>query len=246
MAENKSLTEELEERLDVFFGQDSPKEEATPSVRPKSPLEDLRSILLSLEWEITDSHLDKFLAELENLKSRHKETSIEYLFIKLLDSIVRYIKVRKGNAHPSTIKLLNNAFRSFATVVESTSASEGEKKNLLLDTINEFKEVKAAIAKDKRGKAGDSAPAAQDSQPAFIIQTQSGTIVPGDAFLEMEPVAEAPPEPQMERYTATPPPGLDTMTPHEAFALAMQQIKQTIEQEFKALRAELRMWRSGQ
>jgi hypothetical protein len=246
MAENKSLTEELEERLDIFFGEDGHEEAATPPARSKSPLEELRSILLSLEWEITDGHLDKFLAELENLKSSHKENSIEHLFIKLLDSIVRYIKVRKANAHPNTIKLLNNAFRNFATVVESTSASESEKKNFLLATINEFKEVKAAIAKDKMGRAQDQASPAPAPKPAFTIQAQSGTIEPGDAFLEMEPAAEAPPELKAERYAASPPLGLDGMTPHEAFALAMQQIKQTIEKEFQALRAELRMWRSGQ
>lgn len=41
-------------------------------------------------------------------------------------------------------------------------------------------------------------------------------------------------------------PHMNKMTPHEAFAYALTEIKQTISAEFQALRAELRLWRDGQ
>jgi hypothetical protein len=229
MAESKTLTEELEERLDIFFGEDDAGEENAAPAPARSPLEMLKSVLLSLEWEITDRDLDKLLLEVETLKGQAKENSIELLFLKLLDSIARYIKVHKANVHPNTITLLNNAFKSYASVVETPDVSESEKKALLLDTINEFKEVKAAIAQGKRSKAaGVPEPSSTGKQPP---KDQA----PATPILENEPA-----------LGGVSLGGLESMTPHEAFALALQEIRNTIEKEFRALRAELRMWRNGQ
>jgi hypothetical protein len=36
------------------------------------------------------------------------------------------------------------------------------------------------------------------------------------------------------------------MLPHEAFAFALEEIKEVIKVEFKALRAELKLWRDGE
>jgi hypothetical protein len=235
MADNKSLTEELEERLDIFFGEDAPDEDAAPA-RPKSSLETLKSVILSLEWEITDRDLDKFLTELETLKGQCNENSIECLFLKLLDSIARYIKVRKANAHPNTITLLNNAFQNYTSVVEARDISENEKKTLLLKTINEFKDVKAAIAKEKKAKSLEP-PAKAHPMPAPDSKPVMNSDESEPMILDMEPNVRDVPAPSGD---------MDDMTPHEAFALALQEIRKTIEKEFQALRAELRMWRNGQ
>jgi hypothetical protein len=232
MTEKKSLTEELEERLDIFFGEDDNDGDIAP-VPPKSPLETLRSVILSLEWEITDRDLDKFLDELETLKGHKTENSIEYLFLKLLDSIARYIKVRKANAHPNTITLLNNAFQNYASAVETQDIGENEKKTLLLTTINEFKEVKATIAKEKIAKSLEPSILQEPSEPTTSRKPRDG-IMPNEVFLDMDN-----PEPAEASGSAD-------MDPHEAFALALLEIKRSIESEFKALRAELRMWRNGQ
>jgi hypothetical protein len=42
---------------------------------------------------------------------------------------------------------------------------------------------------------------------------------------------------------AVPPAGGREMTPHEAFAFALDEIKKVISAEFSALRAELKLWR---
>ena len=39
---------------------------------------------------------------------------------------------------------------------------------------------------------------------------------------------------------------MNRMAPHEAFAYALEEIKQMIKAEFKSLRAELKLWREGQ
>jgi hypothetical protein len=233
MTEKKSLTEELEERLDIFFGEDDNEGDIAP-VSPKSPLETLRSVILSLEWEITDRDLDKFLDELETLKGQKTENSIEYLFLKLLDSIARYIKVRKANAHPNTITLLNNAFQNYASAVETQDIGENEKKTLLLTTINEFKEVKATIAKEKKGQSPAPSILQEPSKPT-TSRKSNNNVMPNEVYLDMD---------HLEPAGAGS--GSAGMDPHEAFALALHEIKRSIESEFKALRAELRMWRNGQ
>ncbi|MFP4314779.1 MAG: hypothetical protein ACLFQR_01015 [Desulfovibrionales bacterium] len=234
MAENRDLTEELKERLDIFFGEDDDDElEPAPPVE-KSPLEGLRSVLLSLEWEITDQDLDLFLKELEAIKTEKEGNSIEILFIKLLESIGRYVKAKKANAHPNTIKLLNNAFQNFAQVVETNDISENEKKTLLLGTIKEFKEVKAAISHEKKGKVQN-----QEREPRDHAAGEDPAIEEKRVTKPQQPeLLSFDMDHDMEKF--------QSMTPHEAFALALQEIKKTVEKEFEALRAEIRMWRNGQ
>lgn len=236
MAANHDLTEELKERLDIFFGEDDAEDlEPAPSVE-KSPLEGLKSVLLSLEWEITDDDLDLFLKELDQLKVINEGNSIEILFIKLLESIGKYIKAKKANAHPNTIKLLNSAFHNFAQVAETSGMSENEKKTLLLGTIKDFKEVKAAISREKKAKPKN--PTQDDREDAESVEMLE--------FDQSEPVSK-PRQPEMLQMDLEQEfQKLQSMSPHEAFALGLQEIKKTIEKEFEALRTEIRMWRSGQ
>ena len=39
---------------------------------------------------------------------------------------------------------------------------------------------------------------------------------------------------------------ISEMSPHEAFAYALDELKNILKSEFSAIRAELRMWRQGQ
>ncbi|MBF0529836.1 MAG: hypothetical protein HQK55_11325, partial [Deltaproteobacteria bacterium] len=58
--------------------------------------------------------------------------------------------------------------------------------------------------------------------------------IPAGLKSEMDIPADQPPVKQTD------------MTPHEAFALAVEELKNLIRAEFSALRAEIRMWRQGQ
>ncbi|MFW6324251.1 MAG: hypothetical protein ACOC0U_04230, partial [Desulfovibrionales bacterium] len=212
MADEHSLTDELKERLDVFFGEDDDDddlmEEEAP-IKEKSELEGLNSAILSLEWEITDADLQKFLKEVERLRTVFEQDSINTLFLKLLESIGKYIRAKKANAHPNAISLLNNAFQNFSQSAENKEMSENEKKTLLLKTINEFKEVKSAIAQEKKAKiqVAEEKPLEPEAESASL--------------LDVEGIEDS-----MQS-------NLENMPAHEAFAVALQEIKRTIEREFE-------------
>ena len=82
------------------------------------------------------------------------------------------------------------------------------------------------------------------TKPPFgsLGSTKGGTfpVVKND----MAPIKKSrPPESAEEVVSRT---DMNRMAPHEAFAYALEEIKQMIKAEFKSLRAELKLWREGQ
>ncbi|MBE9571889.1 MAG: hypothetical protein IMF11_14765, partial [Proteobacteria bacterium] len=61
---------------------------------------------------------------------------------------------------------------------------------------------------------------------------------------DMAPTEKSRPAGSAEEVVSQP--DMNRMAPHEAFAYALEEIKQMIKAEFKALRAELKLWREGQ
>jgi hypothetical protein len=58
--------------------------------------------------------------------------------------------------------------------------------------------------------------------------------------------AHEPEYPVMPENVARTLSAIQDLTPHEAFAYALEDIKKTINAEFSAIRTELRLWRKGQ
>lgn len=242
MSENRNMTDELREKLDIFFGDDEAEETVTPTAAPKiSPLENLKTIILALDWEITDDDLQELLTELTSATQIFQKDTIAVRFIQVIESIAKYIKAKKANAHPHTIRLLNSSFQNFTHIIETPNVSENEKKTLLLKTINEFKTVKETIARDKQPASPSetqTAEATTPPSPSIPVETPRESIRP----------PMAPPPPSVQPVMEVPGGSTDfsNMSPHAAFAYALQEIKQTMQSEFSALRAEIRLWRQGQ
>ncbi len=73
------------------------------------------------------------------------------LFLQLLNSAGKYIKKRKVNAHPDSIKLLNSVYDSLEKVLLSQNISPEEKRQKLLDQVEAFKKLKKKIYLKKTG-----------------------------------------------------------------------------------------------
>lgn len=236
------MTDELREKLDIFFGDDDAEEAAVPALSPKtSPLESLKTIVLALDWEITDDDLQELLTELAAVAQIYQKDTIAVRFIQVIESIAKYIKTKKANAHPHTIKLLNSSFQNFTHIIETPNVSENEKKTLLLKTINEFKAVKETIARDKQPISPIESPRMETpvkSSPASPVEPARESVRPTIAA----PSSAAPTDEGVQQGEAD----FSKMSPHAAFAYALQEIKQTMQSEFSALRAEIRLWRQGQ
>jgi hypothetical protein len=220
----EALKSEVESRLDHLFEEKkrSSEAEASSGEFSLSPLKPLKAIVLSIDWEITDDIMANLLAELKRLEDVFRDEKIPLTFLQILISIGKYIKLNKANAHPNAVKLMDSVYKALEKVVMSEAMAREEKENLLLSEVAKFKQLKEEIAL-RRAKRKDEKPLLGVSLPA----------------LDQSTPAEGGEKPWMR-------PDLGHMPAHEAFATAVEEIKDLIKAEFKALRAEIRLWRGSE
>ena len=128
-----------------------------------SPIAKLKTIILSIDWEITDDILHQLHSELQDLKDIWAGNKINLVYIQALEKIGRYIFSEKAHSHPNAIKLLLTFYSNLEKIVSSVSMSEEEKKQLLLQDVKRFDQFKAQIApaSNERNKAAESPVAAR-------------------------------------------------------------------------------------
>ncbi len=112
-----------------------------------SPLARLKSIILSIDWEITDDILRQFNEELLDLKDIWAGNKVNLIYVQALEKLSRYIYKEKADAHPNTIKLLLTFYANLEKIVSSTFLSEVEKKNLLMEDVQRFEKLKKQIGR---------------------------------------------------------------------------------------------------
>lgn len=173
--EDGSLGAEVSSRLDELFGDDDSeatpvpidssdvisvadesKSRAKKAARPSSdspsddlgedsPIRNLKALVFSIDWEITDETMVDFLAETKRLMQKYQKDKILSLFLKLHESIGKYIKAKKARAHPDSIKFVASVYKSFEKVLLSPTMKENQKKQLLNAEVNKFKDFKQRV-----------------------------------------------------------------------------------------------------
>ena len=140
-----------------------------------APIARLKTINLSIDWEITDDILHQLNDELQDLKDVWAGNKINLIYVQALEKIGRYISVEKANSHPNAIKLLLTFYYNLEKIVSSPTMSEEEKKQLLLLDVKRFDQFKVQIApsKEMRGPAVRSV--TSEPQP---VATAEETLVP--------------------------------------------------------------------
>jgi len=106
--EPEYLAIEVEKRLDELLGEDTPgASEGGETVNLQAlPLAELKDIVLSLEWEVTDDLLDEFLNEVKKLCVIFASDQHVPLLLRILGILGRYIKTYQGDTHPHVFKTL--------------------------------------------------------------------------------------------------------------------------------------------
>jgi hypothetical protein len=152
-AQKSKVDSDLANRLDTLFDEDEQGEKpVAPAGHSKDPLDELKSLVMSIEWEITDDVMERFLSQIDSLKTRFGEDRILIMFLQLLGSLGLYVKTNKGKAHPIAFKLLNSVYTSFESAASPGKISPSEKKKLLYVELNKYKELKEQI-ESSRGPA---------------------------------------------------------------------------------------------
>ncbi len=196
--------------------------------RGDNPLMELKSIVLSLDWEITDEVMGEFFREIQRLEERYSNEKILLSFLHLLDSIGKYIKTHKGKAHPHAGRLLSSTYLSLEKVLRSQQLTSVEKKRMLAREVKRYRRLKEQIAFRKTVAVRRKTVEAVDKTTPPIEQQDATTL----------PFEEGS-KPSVKTHGGFQGPA-DT---NEAFAAALEELKQIIYEEFRALREDLKGWR---
>jgi len=116
------------------------------SYQEESPISRLKSLILSIDWEITDETLIQFNDELVDLKDIWAAEKINLIYIQALEKISKYIYQQKADAHPDAIKLLLTFYYNLEKIVYSEDLTENQKKDILLKDVKRFEFLKRQIA----------------------------------------------------------------------------------------------------
>jgi hypothetical protein len=183
-------------------------------------LAELKNLVLSIDWEITDQTLGSLLLEIDSLKKTYKQEKIVSMFLQLLASLGQYIKTNRGNAHPNTFKILNSVFSRLEVVILTENMTEAEKKNLLRAEMQKYKQLRNKVSQKKAATASRKVALAAEKaiQPATVTMGK-----------------------KIERHDEVKKPPAEAGAPSaEALAEAVKELKQFIHSELNALKQELK------
>jgi hypothetical protein len=226
-AKSKITDGEVKDRLDTLFDEsDTPFEmrTGTAAANRDDPLEDLRNSVMSIEWEITDDVMARFVEQIEALKDKYGKDRILVMFLQLLGSLGLYVRTYKAKAHPNSFKLIHSVYSGFDRVMSTEGLSASEKKKLLYVELNKYKELKEQI----------------DQTKAVPKKTQR-EIIPEAVSHPAEPPAEEKIiEAEELRIAKTTEPASHEVELTTTVARLIEQLKTFIEKELAGIRSEIR------
>jgi len=172
--ESDSINEEVEGRLDNLFGDEDTAADILEDSHESEdyPLTELKTIVLSIDWEITDEVMTNFVEQIALLKDRLKDDKIILVFLQLLGSLGEYIKINKGKSHPGAFKILTSLFNELDKVVQSEDLTESDKKKILSGEITKYKTLKEQLIKTKPKKEEKEPEIIPDSKTAQPVDVK--------------------------------------------------------------------------
>jgi predicted nucleic acid-binding Zn-ribbon protein len=115
------------------------------------PLTKLDKILLSLDWEISESTVKEFLDTVEKLKQVYPDEA-NYALLSMMSSLVKFLSIARHLSPPGTIKLIEKVADVFKEINTSTLSLE-ERQLKVKQVYDDFLPFKKKIGEAKREKA---------------------------------------------------------------------------------------------
>ena len=113
----------------------------------ESPLENLKSLVLSLDWEISDEILRQFNEELIALRKKWTDEKIYLVYIQILEIVSKYIYQERSSANPNAIRLLPAFYYNFDKIVLDDNLTDAERQDILFADVKRFNNLKKQIFK---------------------------------------------------------------------------------------------------
>ncbi|CAK8720211.1 hypothetical protein KKHLCK_09395 [Candidatus Electrothrix laxa] len=111
----------------------------------ESPLLRLKSIVLSLDWDITEDTLAELTEELSGLRSLWDGDKVAQIYLQGMDNIGKYLQKEGAYAHPNAIKLLLTLFYNYEKIISSTDLSSEAIAAMLKADVRKFKVLQYQI-----------------------------------------------------------------------------------------------------
>jgi len=146
-----------------------------------SPVSRLKSIVLSIDWEITDEVLVMFNEELLALRDVWAGEKINLVYVQALEKVSKYIYACKADAHPSAIKLLLTLYHNLEEIVSSENMTNEQKMAILREDVKAFEHLKVQVKRNMAAVRPVPTPAGEKPlKEAFVppIKEESATPVP--------------------------------------------------------------------
>lgn len=143
----KELVNDIENRLDDFFAE----EKSPPATNnAKDPLEKLKSLIWSIDWEITDQCLSDMIDETQLLLAQYKDDQLTHTLLRMLHALGRYIRKRKAQSHPDGIRRVMSVYASLEKIILDEKLAEPLKKRIIAKEIQAFKKLKEQVEAQRR------------------------------------------------------------------------------------------------
>ncbi|MCI5150967.1 MAG: hypothetical protein D3916_16555, partial [Candidatus Electrothrix sp. MAN1_4] len=111
----------------------------------ESPLLRLKSIVLSLDWDITEDTLGELTEELSSLRSLWDGDKVAQIYLQGMDNIGKYLQKEGAYAHPNAIKLLLTLFYNYEKIISTSDLSSEAVTAMLKADVRKFKVLQYQI-----------------------------------------------------------------------------------------------------
>jgi hypothetical protein len=159
----ENLANDIEHQLDDFFDEGEPSD---PVGSEPASLEKLKSLVLSIDWEITESCLTDLIDETDTLLSQYQNDRFSHTLLRMLKAVGRYIRKRQARSHPDAIKRIMSVFASLEKLTGSLNLEEETRKGIVAKEIAAFKKLKEQV-ECQRG-ASPPTPSAQEGEHGYV------------------------------------------------------------------------------
>jgi len=128
------------EQADIQSINRTPLELLPPGSVPYSPLNDIKGIIQSLEWEVSRATLDRLDVEIKKLNALNEGNSNILGFLQILRFLGRYISVKGPDFNHAALALLLSVYDNLEDVILSEDMTAENKHTIILEDIRKYRE----------------------------------------------------------------------------------------------------------
>jgi fructose-specific phosphotransferase system component IIB len=119
---------------------------AAASPITQDQLDELKAVILAIDWEITDTTIKNFDTVVSRMVSSAGSSKMVQSYLKMILNLGRYIGSRKADAHTESITFLQSVYDRFEAFCLTEYLSVDERRRFIKQDIEAFRRFKAKLS----------------------------------------------------------------------------------------------------